>query len=101
MSNKNYPNMFDEQIANPEFLDSLQSIAKEPLTHKISSTMEPFKMLTGAIILLFYGLFRFLIEFIREPDLNMGLFFNLLSMGQLLSLPLIFFGLLLIIKKNA
>ncbi|MDC0152574.1 hypothetical protein OAJ25_00680 [bacterium] len=55
MSNKNYPNMFDEQIANPEFLDSLQSIAKEPLTHKISSTMEPFKMLTGAIILLFYG----------------------------------------------
>ena len=55
MSNKNYPNMFDEQIANPEFLDSLQSIAKEPLTHKISSTMEPFKMLAGAIILLFYG----------------------------------------------
>ena len=55
MSNKNYPNMFDEQIANPEFLDSLQSIAKEPVTHKISSTMEPFKMLTGAIILLFYG----------------------------------------------
>jgi hypothetical protein len=55
MSNKNYPNMFDEQIANPEFLDSLQSIAKEPLTHKISSTMETFKMLTGAIILLFYG----------------------------------------------
>ena len=36
MSNKNYPNMFDEQIANPEFLDgTLQSIAKEPLTHKI------------------------------------------------------------------
>ena len=55
MSNKNYPNIFDEQIANPEFLDSLQSIAKEPLSHKISSTMEPFRMLTGAIILLFYG----------------------------------------------
>ena len=55
MSNKNYPNIFDEQIANPEFLDSLQSIAKEPLSHKISSTMEPFRMLTGAIILLFYA----------------------------------------------
>jgi len=55
MSNKNYPNIFDEQIANPEFLDSLQSIAKEPLSHKISSTMEPFRMLTGAVILLFYG----------------------------------------------
>lgn len=37
MQNKNYPQMFDEQIANPEFLDSLHSIAKEPLSHKISS----------------------------------------------------------------
>jgi len=55
MSNKNYPNIFDEQIANPEFLDSLQSIAKEPLSHKISSTMEPFRILTGSVILLFYG----------------------------------------------
>ncbi len=35
MSNENYPNMFDEQIANPEFLSSLHSIAKEPLSHKI------------------------------------------------------------------
>jgi|TARA_B110000240_G_C13311614_1_gene373041 hypothetical protein len=55
MSNKNYPTMFDEKIANPEFLDSLQSIAKEPLSHKISSTMEPFRILTGSVILLFYG----------------------------------------------
>jgi len=55
MSNKNYPNMFDEQIANPEFLDSLHSIAKEPLSHKILSGIEPFRLLTGAVILLFYG----------------------------------------------
>jgi len=39
MSNKNYPNMFDEQIANPEFLDSLQSIAKEPIREKLFRNM--------------------------------------------------------------
>ena len=51
--------------------------------------------------IIFYGIFRFLVEFIREPDANLGLFFNLFSMGQLLSLPLLFFGFLLLIKRNA
>ena len=55
----------------------------------------------SGLFLLFYGLFRFLVEFIREPDSNLGLFFNLLSMGQLLSIPLLFFGFLLLIKRNA
>ena len=55
----------------------------------------------SGLFLFFYGLFRFLVEFIREPDLNLGLFFNLLSMGQLLSLPLFLFGFLLLIKRNA
>ena len=32
MRNNNYPNMFDEKIVNEEFLDSLHSIAKEPLS---------------------------------------------------------------------
>ena len=54
----------------------------------------------SGLFLLFYGLFRFLVEFIREPDANLGLFFNLFSMGQLLSLPLLFFGFLLLIKRN-
>ena len=47
--------MFDEQIANPEFLSSLHSIAKEPLSHKILSGIEPFRLLTAAVILFFYG----------------------------------------------
>ena len=54
----------------------------------------------SGLFLLFYGLFRFLVEFIREPDVNLGLFFNFLSMGQLLSLPLLLFGFLLLIKRN-
>lgn len=54
----------------------------------------------SGVFLSFYGFFRFLIEFTREPDFHIGLFYNIYSMGQLLSIPLIFFGILLIIKKK-
>ena len=50
---------------------------------------------TGAISALFlmgYGLFRFLVEFTREPDANLGLLQLGLSMGQWLSLPMILAG---------
>ena len=40
-----------------------------------------------------YGLFRFLVEFVREPDAHLGyLAFGWLTMGQLLSLPMILIG---------
>jgi phosphatidylglycerol:prolipoprotein diacylglycerol transferase len=44
-----------------------------------------------------YGLFRFLVEFVRQPDTQLGLFFNLFSMGQFLSLPMFLAGLCAII----
>lgn len=37
----------------------------------------------------FYGLFRFLLEFLREPDAQLGFVAGPLSLGQLLSLPMI------------
>jgi phosphatidylglycerol:prolipoprotein diacylglycerol transferase len=43
--------------------------------------------LTG-IFLLFYGLFRILCEFFREPDSQIGYILNF-TMGQILSVPLI------------
>ena len=48
----------------------------------------------GGLFALLYGLFRFLVEFVREPDTQLGyLAFGWLTMGQALSLPLIAFGL--------
>ncbi|MDL2314558.1 prolipoprotein diacylglyceryl transferase, partial [Desulfovibrio sp. OttesenSCG-928-C14] len=52
-----------------------------------------------------YGLFRFLVEFAREPDAHLGfLFGGFLTMGMLLCLPMILCGLLLLAlayrKKN-
>ncbi len=47
----------------------------------------------GGLFALLYGMFRFLVEFVREPDAQLGyLAFGWLTMGQVLSLPLIAFG---------
>jgi phosphatidylglycerol:prolipoprotein diacylglycerol transferase len=42
---------------------------------------------------LLYGVFRFFIEFFREPDQHIGLLYFEFSMGQILSLPMILIGL--------
>ncbi len=45
-----------------------------------------------------YGLFRFSLEFFREPDAQIGFIaFDWLTKGQLLSLPMIIFGILVIL----
>jgi len=59
---------------------------------KTQARYEPGK-LVGAFTL-FYGLFRFLIEFVREPDAQLVGFANStgLHMGQWLSIPMIILG---------
>lgn len=45
-----------------------------------------------------YGSFRILVEFVRVPDAQLGyLAFGWLTMGQLLSLPMIAVGVLLMV----
>jgi len=39
-----------------------------------------------------YGVFRFLVEFVRQPDAQLGFLWGGATMGQLLSLPMIIFG---------
>ena len=54
--------------------------------------------LLSASFLFFYGLFRFSVEFIRQPDQHIGyLAGNWLTMGQVLSSPMILFGIALAI----
>ena len=56
--------------------------------------------LSGAF-LLFYGFFRIFAEQFRTPDVSLGLFFGLFSMGTILSSIMIFFGILiLLLNKN-
>jgi len=57
-----------------------------------SCTPRPRYAVSGMFALL-YGLFRFAVEFVRVPDANLGyLAFGWLTMGQILSLPLIALG---------
>jgi phosphatidylglycerol:prolipoprotein diacylglycerol transferase len=47
----------------------------------------------SGLFALLYGLFRFCVEFVREPDVQLGFVaFDWLTMGQILSLPLIIVG---------
>ncbi|MBN1948283.1 MAG: prolipoprotein diacylglyceryl transferase [Candidatus Cloacimonetes bacterium] len=41
-----------------------------------------------------YGLFRFLVEFLREPDAHLGFIISFLTMGQILSLAMIIAGMI-------
>lgn len=56
--------------------------------------------LAGAF-LVGYGLCRFLVELVREPDAQLGYLVGGLTMGQLLSLPMIALGLLLLLRARA
>lgn len=70
-----------------------------------SARPRPLGAVSG-LFLLGYGSFRFLIEFVRMPDTQLGyLAFGWLTMGQVLSLPMILLGLGLLLtakeKKGA
>lgn len=62
----------------------------------LSARPRPMMMVSGFFALL-YGIFRFLVEFVRMPDAHLGyLAWDWLTMGQLLSLPMIVVGVILI-----
>ncbi len=57
-----------------------------------SAKPRPMAAVSG-LFLLGYGTFRFLVEFVREPDAQIGfLAFGWVTMGQVLSFPMILFG---------
>ncbi len=58
--------------------------------------------LVGGIFTAGYGIARFLVEYVRAFDAQIGLIGGLITMGQLLSLPMIAAGLILItLSRNA
>ena len=51
------------------------------------------RMSVSALFLLLYGIARFCIEFFRQPDKHLGyILFDFLTMGQILTLPMIVLG---------
>ena len=57
-------------------------------------------MAISSLFLILYGAFRFIIEFVRAPDSHIGyLAFDWLTMGQLLSLPMVIVGIYFLFKS--
>jgi len=61
----------------------------------------PFDGFYLSVYLIGYGLVRLLIELVREPDSQIGFFFNVITMGQILCLFMILAGLVLFIFRKA
>lgn len=61
------------------------------------SASRPPRMAVSGMFALGYGCFRFAVEFVRMPDAHIGyIAFGWLTMGQLLTLPMILLGIVLL-----
>ena len=60
------------------------------LTHGFKSLSRPG--LTGGAFIAGYGAARIAVEFVREPDPQLGVFAGFLTMGMILSLPMVLVG---------
>ena len=54
----------------------------------------------SGLFLSLYGLFRFLVEFSREPDIQVGYIYTFLTMGMILSIPMIISGIIIMIVSS-
>ena len=46
--------------------------------------------------LICYSIFRIMAEMFREPDVQVGFIFNILTLGQILSIPILLLGIFFI-----
>jgi phosphatidylglycerol:prolipoprotein diacylglycerol transferase len=70
---------------------SLEGVALFVILWWYTRTPRPLGATSGVFVLC-YGLFRFLVEFVREPDAHLGFVIGPFTMGQLLSLPMVLVG---------
>jgi phosphatidylglycerol:prolipoprotein diacylglycerol transferase len=74
----------------------LEGIVLFIILYIFTRKQRPFGSVTGLFLGL-YGLFRFFVEFYRLPDSQLGyLMWDWLTMGQILSLPMIIVGFLMV-----
>ena len=83
---------------------ALEGVALFLIVWLFSAKPRPTMAVSG-VFALSYGLFRFTVELARQPDAQLGyIAFGWLTMGQLLSLPLVAVGIILLLlayRRNA
>lgn len=75
---------------------ALEGVALFIIVWLFSAKPRPTMAVSG-VFALSYGVFRFMVELLRQPDAQLGyIAFGWLTMGQLLSLPLVAVGIILL-----
>ncbi|KGJ93047.1 prolipoprotein diacylglyceryl transferase [Colwellia psychrerythraea] len=74
---------------------ALEGVVLFAILYIISRKTRSLGLASGAF-LIGYGVFRSIVEFFREPDAHLGLYFSFISKGQILSIPMILVGMLII-----
>ncbi|WDI78814.1 prolipoprotein diacylglyceryl transferase [Candidatus Purcelliella pentastirinorum] len=54
----------------------------------------------SAIFLINYSLIRIIVEIFRQPDIQIGFFYNTFTLGQILSIPMLLSGIIILYKYN-
>lgn len=67
-------------------------------THRFQALSHPGR--ASGLFALGYGLSRIIVEFFREPDAQLGYFFGFITMGMILSLPLVAIGIWLLMRSR-
>ena len=67
-------------------------------THRFQALSHPGR--ASGLFALGYGLSRIIVEFFREPDAQLGYFFGFITMGMILSLPLVAVGIWLLLRSR-
>jgi len=97
-----FPNAPDRLPRHPSQLYEmlLEGVVMFAVLWLASMKPRPRYLISGLFALM-YGCFRFAVEFVRLPDPQLGyLAFGWLTMGQILSLPLIIVGLVLLFMSR-
>ena len=90
--------LYEGQVLHPSQLYEalLEGLVLFLIVWVFSSKPRPYLAVSGTF-LLFYGMFRFAVEFVRVPDAHLGyLALEWLTMGQILSAPMILAGIVML-----
>ncbi len=69
----------------------LEGVVLFAIIYLLNKKPRPSGFISG-VFLAGYGAFRMFIEFFREPDAHLGFIFSFVSMGQILSMPMVIAG---------
>ncbi|MEM3122196.1 MAG: prolipoprotein diacylglyceryl transferase [Candidatus Pacearchaeota archaeon] len=84
-----------------QLYESLKNVIIFAVLFSVRKSRQMKEGMLFSLFMTLYGLFRFVIEFFREPDEQLGFIFANLSMGQLLSMVMFIIGAALFLKlKN-